>query len=122
MNLIKTICMIFILALGIPFSAALANTPDPEGVCGLVQIDFENDQMWVNIADMQSYANKQQNYKVLNTQDFNWASLSGSCVCVDGPSDYDPEMGHDWLQMQITVEKILSVDSTGESCKPLQPE
>ena len=89
-----------------------------EPVCGLVEASVWDGKLNVNIADLQSYANKQQNFNVLNPLTFNWQA--GSCICVEGPTSYDPEYENDYLYMQITVTKKVSEDLSGKSCARLR--
>lgn len=97
----------------------LAATTSSAQVCGLLTADMFNGQLSVNIADSKSYANKQQNFNVLNFTSFDWSA--GSCLCVEGHASYDPDFGTDYLYMQIEVQKVVSRDSSGESCKSHPP-
>lgn len=85
-------------------------------ICGLLKVSSSDGVLEVNIADMQSYSGKQQNFKVLNPLEFDWEA--GSCICVNGVTSYDPEYGQDYLYMQVHVATKVSEDRSGQSCRP----
>jgi hypothetical protein len=91
-----------------------------EQTCGLVEASVWDGNLNVNIADLQSFADKQQNFKVLNPMAFSWQA--GGCVCVEGLTSYDPDYENDYLYMQITVTKKVSEDLSGESCARIRAQ
>jgi hypothetical protein len=100
----------------IAFSLISSHSFAAQPVCGKMQVAFMDGSLMVKIADFKSYANKQQNYKVLNPFGFEWTA--GSCVCVSGDTSLDPEYEGDSLYMQVRVKSLVSHDPAGTSCLP----
>lgn len=85
-------------------------------VCGLLLANHSNGKLETTIADLVSYSNKQRNYKILNPYSFEWTA--GSCLCVLGPTRYDPDFGSDYLYMTVHVDRVVSEDLSGRTCLP----
>jgi hypothetical protein len=103
----------------IPAFFIAASAAASDSTCGTLEASMYQGKLELSLADTTSYANRQQNFAILNAEAFDWTA--GSCLCVSGPTAYDPAYGKDYLYQQITVTKVDSVDPTGKDCQAKLP-